>query len=213
MHGEWWHDVDKVNSSTMNKPHRFILNGGNTKMCLVPFCHWDIEHRQIEPTTTHPSHWRNINLVGQTISIDQRDLQSYDNHANKNHNRIQRRFKSFIMNNLNINPQFIGSQQTHRTIGLHRIDQSEDAMIIVFKIIRERDFHLGTSYGPVGLWWTTHTSSWGQQGWWRGPPWSIPLRQVAGTELQMTSWQNRDLRRHKKGFGTASRVFGILLNL
>ena len=42
------------------------------------------------------------------------------------------------MNNLNINPQFIGSQQTHRTIGLHRIDQSEDVMTIVLKIIRER---------------------------------------------------------------------------
>ena len=79
-----------------------------------------------------------------------------------------------FMNNLNINPQFIGSQQTHCTIGLHRIDHSEDAMIIVLKIIRERDCHLGTSYGPIGLWWTTHTSSWGQQGWWRSPLWSTP---------------------------------------
>ena len=43
------------------------------------------------------------------------------------------------MNNLNINPQFIGSQQTHHTKELHRIDQSKDETIIVFKIKRERE--------------------------------------------------------------------------
>ena len=53
-----------------------------------------------------------------------------------------------------MNPQFLRSQQTHHTIGLHRIDQSEDVMIIVLKIKRERegDNHLGTNYGPIGLW-------------------------------------------------------------
>ena len=69
----------------MNKPHRFILSSNNTKTQLVPFCHWDIETRQIEPTTMHHSHRRNINLVGQTISIDRRALRSYDDHANKDH--------------------------------------------------------------------------------------------------------------------------------
>ena len=138
MHAEWWHDVDKVNSINMNEPHRFILSGNNTKTCLVPFYQSDIENRQIEPTTTHPSHWRNINLVGQTISIDRRDLQSYNDHANKNLN-IQRWPKYFSWIIWNINPQFIESQQTHRRKELHRIDQSKDAMIIVLKIIRERE--------------------------------------------------------------------------
>ena len=73
----------------MNKPHRVILSSNNTKMQLVPFCHWDIETRQVEPTTMHHSHRRNINLVGQIISIDRRALRSYNDHANKNHN-IQR---------------------------------------------------------------------------------------------------------------------------
>ena len=39
-----------------------------------------------------------------------------------------------MMNNMNINPQFIGPQQTHHTKKLHHMDQSEDAMIIVLKI-------------------------------------------------------------------------------
>ena len=57
------------------------------------------------------------------------------------------------MDNLIINSQFIGSQQTNHTKGLHRIDQGKDAMNIVLKIERERerDCHLGTTYGPVGL--------------------------------------------------------------
>ena len=118
----------------MNKPHRFFLNGNNTNTCLVPFYHWDIEHRQIEPTTMHPSHRRSINLVGQTISINQRELRSYINHANK----IPASIQYLFMNNLNIKPLFIGFQQMHSTKDLHRIYQSEDAMIIVLKIKRER---------------------------------------------------------------------------
>ena len=43
------------------------------------------------------------------------------------------------MNNLNIKPQFIGSQQTHHTKGLHWIDQGKDVMNIVLKIKRERE--------------------------------------------------------------------------
>ena len=77
----------------MNKPHRFILSSSNTKEHLVPFYYWDIEIRQVEPTTTHLSHRRNIDLVGQTISIDRRELRSYHNHAHKNHVSIERRLK------------------------------------------------------------------------------------------------------------------------
>ena len=77
----------------MNRPHRVILSSNNTKTHLVPFCQWDIETRRVEPITTHHSHQRNINLVGQTIFIDRGALRSYNDHAHKNHIRIQRRLK------------------------------------------------------------------------------------------------------------------------
>ena len=50
-----------------------------------------------------------------------------------------------------INPQFIGSQQTHRKRRLHRIelqDRGEHGI----EDQRERRSHLATSYGPVGMW-------------------------------------------------------------
>jgi hypothetical protein len=78
------------------------------------------------------------------------------------------------MNNLIINPQFIGSQQTHRKTRLHRIEIHGDHGQHCIEDQRERRSHLATSYGPVGLWWTAHTSSKGQQGWCRRPPWSFP---------------------------------------
>jgi hypothetical protein len=78
------------------------------------------------------------------------------------------------MNNLIINPQFIGSQQTHRKRRLHRIELQEDRGAHGSEDQRERRSRLATSYGPVSLWWTTHTSSERQQGWCRSPPWSIP---------------------------------------
>ena len=78
------------------------------------------------------------------------------------------------MNNLIVNPQFIGSQQTHRKRRLHRIELQEDRGEHYIEDQRERRNHLATSYGPVGLWWTTHASTEGQQGWCRDPPWSIP---------------------------------------
>src|SRR3954468_16730909 len=54
---------------------------------------------------------RKINLVGQTKLIIRRDLQRYQ----IMHIRIQRRFKYCSQINLMIiNPQFIGSRQTHR---------------------------------------------------------------------------------------------------
>ena len=56
------------------------------------------------------------------------------------------------MNNLIINPQFIGSQQTHRKRRLHRIELQEDRGEHGIEDQRERRIHLATSYGPVGLW-------------------------------------------------------------
>ena len=67
------------------------------------------------------------------------------------HKKISEKTQIIFIDNLIINPQFIGSQQTHHKKELHHMDQSKDGMIIVLKI-KERDFHLGTDYGPVGLW-------------------------------------------------------------
>ena len=75
------------------------------------------------------------------------------------------------MNNLIINPQFIGSQQTHHKNYIGWISEE----IIVLKIKRERERKPSSYYyGPVGPNGTTHTSSWRQQGWWRWPPQWFP---------------------------------------
>ena len=51
-----------------------------------------------------------------------------------------------------INPQFIGSRQTHRKRVLHRIDLREHQGELCSENQRERRSHLATSYGLVGLW-------------------------------------------------------------
>ena len=56
------------------------------------------------------------------------------------------------MDNLIINSQFIGSQQTQRKKGLHRIDLREHRGDHHIEDQRERISHLATNYGPVGLW-------------------------------------------------------------
>ena len=57
-----------------------------------------------------------------------------------------------FIDNLIINPQFIGSQQTHHKIRLHRIDLQEHRREHCIEDQRERRSHLAISYGPVGLW-------------------------------------------------------------
>ena len=47
-----------------------------------------------------------------------------------------------------MNPQFIGSQQTHRKRRLHGIELRGEHCI---EDQREREGHLATSYGPVVL--------------------------------------------------------------
>ena len=68
------------------------------------------------------------------------------------HKRIQKKTQIFLMNNLIINPQFIGSQQTHRKRRLHRIELQEHRGEHCIGEQRERRSYLATSYGPVGLW-------------------------------------------------------------
>ena len=57
-----------------------------------------------------------------------------------------------FIDNLIINPHFIGSQQTHRKKVLHWIELQEQQGELCIEDQRERRSHLATSYGPVGLW-------------------------------------------------------------
>ena len=55
-----------------------------------------------------------------------------------------------FIDNLIINPQFIGCQQTHRKRRLHRIDLQEHRGEHCIENQRERRSHLATRYRPVG---------------------------------------------------------------
>ena len=55
-----------------------------------------------------------------------------------------------FIDKLIINPQFIGSRQTHRKKVLHRIDLQEHRGENGIENQRDRRSHLATSYGPVG---------------------------------------------------------------
>ena len=70
------------------------------------------------------------------------------NHAYKNLEKTQ----IIFIGNLIINPQFIGSRQTHRKRILHRLQLQEHRGEHCTEDQRERRSHLATSYGPVGLW-------------------------------------------------------------
>ena len=56
-----------------------------------------------------------------------------------------------FIDKLIINPQFIGSQQTHCKRVLHRIDLQEHRGELGIENQRERRSHLDNNYGPEGL--------------------------------------------------------------
>ena len=91
---------------------------------------------------------RKTNLVGQTKRIIRREIQRYL----IMHKIVQKRLKIIFIDNLIINPQFIGSRQTHRKRILHRIELQEHPGEHGIEDHRERRSHLATSYGPLGLW-------------------------------------------------------------
>ena len=99
-----------------------------------------------EPSTSPIA--RIIDQVGQTKPTTQRELQGYE----IMHIRDQKETQIRFIDNMIINPQFIGSRQTHRKRRLHRIDLHEDHGELCMEDPRERRSHLVTSYGPVGLW-------------------------------------------------------------
>ena len=132
----------------MNKPHLFILNGNNKIRASLPILSLGEDTAKLNPSQSTSPIARKTNLVGQTKLIDRREIQSYLNHEQKSPEKTQ---KLFIYN-LIINPQFIGSQQTHHKRRLHRIDLHERGGEHCIEIQKERRSHLATSYGPKGVW-------------------------------------------------------------
>ena len=120
-----------------------------------------IEHRKIEPITKHLFPWQDKStLLAKPNQWIGEEIRGYNNHAQKRSGKAQ----IIFMDNLIINSQFIGSQQTHCKQGLHRIELQEHRGEHCIEDQKERISHLATSYGTVGLWYTTHASSEGQQG-------------------------------------------------
>ena len=137
--------MDNLISTT--KPTLLPLMETTRCVPCCPYCHWERSPHGKNPKPSTSPIARIIDLVGQTKPKTRRDLQGYQ----IMHIRNQQRLK-YIIDNLITNPQFIGSRQTHRKSGLHRIDLHEDHGELCIEDPRERRSHLVTSYGPVGLW-------------------------------------------------------------
>ena len=78
-------------------------------------------HRKIEPKAKHFSHCKKNKSSWPNQIDSSKRLAKISNHAYKNSEKNQ----IIFIDNLIINPQFIGSQQTHRQKVLHRIDLQE----------------------------------------------------------------------------------------
>ena len=111
-------------------------------MCRFPSI-TGIEHRKIEPKAKHFSHCKKDQSSRPNQTDNSKRLAKISNHAYKNSEKIQ----IIFIDKLIINPQFIGSWQTHRKKVLHRIDLQEHGI----ENQRERRSHLATNYGLVGL--------------------------------------------------------------
>ena len=74
-----------------------------------PYCHWK-GHRKIEPKAKHFSHCKKNQASWPNQTDSSKRITKISNHAYKNSEKIQIVF----IDKLIINPQFIGSRQTHR---------------------------------------------------------------------------------------------------
>ena len=104
-------------------------------------------HRKIEPKAKHFSHCKKNQSSWPNQIDSSKRLAKISNHTYKNLEKI----KIIFIHKLIINPQFIGSRQTHRKRVLHRIDFQEHRGELCIENQRERRSHLAYSYGPVGL--------------------------------------------------------------
>ena len=184
------------NLKSMMKAHLVTLDGNNMMRASLPLLSLGEVTARYEPKTKHFSHCKNHRSSWPNKTQDSERLTRISNHAYKKSAKTQ----IYIIDNLITNPQFIGSRQTHRQRGLHRIDLHEDHGELCIEDPRERRSHLVTSYGPVGLWWTTHASSERSWCWWRSPPYPNPPPAGHQNVPQMGSCGDRSLRRRKSTF-------------
>ena len=105
-------------------------------------------HRKIEPKAKHFSHCKKNQSSWPNQIDSSKRLAKISNHAYKNLEKIQ----IIFIDKLIINPQFIGSRQTHRKRVLHRIGLQEHRGELCIENQKERRSHLATIYGPLGLW-------------------------------------------------------------
>jgi len=124
--------------------------------------HWPSFHlvrtQKIEPKAKHFSHCKKNQASWPNQTDNSKRNTKIPNHAYKNSEEIQ----IIFIDKLIINPRFIKSRQTHCKRVLHRIELQEHRGKHGIENQRERRSHLDTSYGPIGLRWTTHASSEGQ---------------------------------------------------
>src|SRR5215216_1330231 len=92
-------------------------------------------HRKIDPKAKHFSHCKKNQSSWPNQIDSSKRLAKISNHAYKNSEKIQ-------IDKLIINPQFIGSRQTHRKKVLHRIDLQEHRGEHGTENQRERRSHL-----------------------------------------------------------------------
>src|SRR5215216_5731136 len=117
-------------------------------MCLAAPAVTGKGHRKIEPKAKHFSHCKKNQSSWPNQIDSSKRLAKISKHAYKNSEEIQ----IIFIDKLIINPQFIGSRQTHRKRVLNRIDHQEHRGEHCIENQRERRSHLDTSYGPVVLW-------------------------------------------------------------
>src|SRR6266511_6480734 len=114
---------------------------------LPLLCHWMKSHKS-EPKAKHLSHCKKNQSSWPNQTDNSKRNTKISNHAYNNSEKIQ----IIFIDKLIINPQFIGSRQTHSKRRLHRIDLQEHRGELCIENQREGRSHLATSYGLVGLW-------------------------------------------------------------
>ena len=105
-------------------------------------------HHKIEPKAKHFSHCKKTKSSWPNQTDSSKRITKISNHAYKNSEKIQ----IIFIDKLIINPQFIGSRQTHRKKVLNRIDLQEHQGEDGIENQRERRSHLANNYGPEGMW-------------------------------------------------------------
>jgi len=130
----------------MKTPSFLSLMATRQYMPRYPYFVTGWGHHKIEPKTKYLSHCKKYQSSWPNQTDSSKRNTKIFNHAHKNSEKIQ----IIFIDKLIINPQFIGSWQTHRKKVLHRIDLQEHRGEHGILNQRGRRSHLATSYGPVG---------------------------------------------------------------